>query len=84
MTIEMIIGTIIGAVLGLLYYKLVGCPNGSCPITSNPHRTAIYGAFLGLIIRLLLFNNQKRLELVPAAFMVTIKYSLKNKFCRLV
>ncbi|MBC3887539.1 YtxH domain-containing protein [Acetobacterium paludosum] len=50
MTIHMIIGTILGGVLGLLYYKLVGCPNGSCPITSKAHRTAIYGAILGLLI----------------------------------
>ena len=50
MSIAMIIGTVLGGLLGLLYYKLVGCPNGSCPITSKPHRTAIYGAILGLLI----------------------------------
>lgn len=50
MVIRMIIGTIVGAGLGLLYYKLVGCPNGSCPITAKPHRTAIYGAILGFML----------------------------------
>ncbi len=50
MYLKTIIGTILGAVLGLLYYKLVGCPNGSCPITAKPHRTAIYGAILGFMI----------------------------------
>ncbi|MDZ5724125.1 DUF6132 family protein [Acetobacterium sp. K1/6] len=50
MILKTIVGTIIGAALGLLYYKLVGCPNGSCPITAKPHRTAIYGAILGFMI----------------------------------
>jgi outer membrane lipoprotein SlyB len=50
MDIKIIIGTLVGAVLGLLYYKLVGCPNGSCPITAKPHHTAIYGAILGFMI----------------------------------
>ncbi|WP_373484373.1 DUF6132 family protein [Acetobacterium sp.] len=50
MYLKLIIGTLVGGALGLLYYKLVGCPNGSCPITAKPHRTAIYGAILGFMI----------------------------------
>ena len=50
MYLKLIIGTLAGGALGLLYYKLVGCPNGSCPITAKPHRTAIYGAILGFMI----------------------------------
>lgn len=50
MYLKLIIGTLVGGALGLLYYKLVGCPNGSCPITAKPHRTAIYGAIIGFMI----------------------------------
>ncbi len=50
MYIKIIIGSLVGGALGLLYYKLVGCPSGSCPITAKPHRTAIYGAILGFMI----------------------------------
>lgn len=50
MILKTIVGTIIGGALGLLYYKLVGCQSGSCPITAKPHRTAIYGAILGFMI----------------------------------
>lgn len=50
MLLKTIVGTIIGGALGLLYYKLVGCQSGSCPITAKPHRTAIYGAILGFMI----------------------------------
>lgn len=41
---------IIGGVLGFLYYKIVGCRTGSCPITSSPVRSIIYGAVMGLIL----------------------------------
>ncbi len=50
MLLKTIVGTIIGGAMGLLYYKLVGCQSGSCPITAKPHRTAIYGAILGFMI----------------------------------
>jgi hypothetical protein len=31
-----ILGGVIGAVGGYLYYHYVGCLSGTCPITSNP------------------------------------------------
>ena len=45
-----IIPVIIGAAGGFLYYKLVGCATGTCPITSNPWSSTIYGAVLGLLV----------------------------------
>ena len=45
-----IIGAVLGAVLGFLYYKFVGCASGACPITSNPHISTVYGAILGVLI----------------------------------
>jgi len=42
-----IVGILIGAVAGFLYYRLVGCPTGACPITSNPISSTLYGAVLG-------------------------------------
>ncbi len=50
MGIATIIGLVIGGGLGFLYYKKVGCPSGSCPITSNPYSSTIYGAVLGAMI----------------------------------
>ncbi len=47
---KIILGTVIGAVLGYLYYKLVGCQSGTCPITSNPYASLLYGAVLGFLI----------------------------------
>lgn len=50
MSLRLIIGVAIGAVLGFLYYKLVGCASGSCPITSNPYASTIYGAVMGFLV----------------------------------
>lgn len=41
---------VIGAAGGFLYYKFVGCASGTCPITSNPWSSTIYGAVMGLLI----------------------------------
>ncbi len=45
-----IIGIIVGATGGYLYYYFVGCASGTCPITSNPYITVIYGAILGYLL----------------------------------
>jgi len=45
-----IIGMAIGAAVGWMYYKLIGCPSGTCPITSNPYSSTIVGAVLGALI----------------------------------
>lgn len=50
MILNTIFGIVIGGALGFLYYKVVGCPNGSCPITSKPFNSILYGAVMGLLI----------------------------------
>jgi hypothetical protein len=45
-----IIGVAIGGFAGYLYHKKIGCPNGTCPITSNRYLTILYGAALGYMI----------------------------------
>ncbi len=47
---RVLIGILIGCLLGFGYYKLVGCPTGGCPITSNPWTSTLYGALMGLLI----------------------------------
>ncbi|MBS1558866.1 MAG: hypothetical protein JST69_09065 [Bacteroidetes bacterium] len=42
-----IIGVGIGSVAGWLYWKYIGCTSGSCPITSNPLHSSLYGAGMG-------------------------------------
>lgn len=45
-----IIGVLIGGILGFLYYKFVGCRTGTCPITSNPWMSIVYGAIMGYLV----------------------------------
>ena len=47
--LKLLLGGILGAVLGFLYYKVVGCPTGSCALTKTPLRSTIYGAVLGVM-----------------------------------
>lgn len=42
-----IIGVVIGAIGGYLYYHYVGCASGTCPITSKPLNSTLYGAVMG-------------------------------------
>jgi phage shock protein E len=51
-----IIGIIIGAIGGYLYWKQIGCSNGTCMITSKWHNSTAYGALMGG----LLFNLFKK------------------------
>jgi hypothetical protein len=44
------IGAITGGFAGFLYWKFVGCVNGSCLITSNPFRSTIYFAIMGALV----------------------------------
>jgi len=48
--LKMIIGAVIGGTLGFLYYKLIGCASGTCPITSKPLNSILYGAVMGLLL----------------------------------
>lgn len=54
-----IIGAILGAIAGFLYWKLIGCSSGSCAITSKPLNSTIYGAVMGALILSLFRREQK-------------------------
>ena len=45
-----LIGAVIGAALGFAYYKFIGCSTGTCPITSKPFNSSLYGAVMGLLV----------------------------------
>jgi len=46
-------GIAIGALAGYIYYLEIGCSSGSCPITSKPLNSTLYGGLMGG----LLFNS---------------------------
>ena len=50
MMLRILIGAVAGAALGFGWYKLVGCSTGTCPLTSNPVVSTLYGMTLGALI----------------------------------
>jgi hypothetical protein len=56
----LIIGVVIGAIGGYLYYHFVGCNSGTCAITSKPLNSTLYGALMGgLFFNLFKKQNKK-------------------------
>lgn len=54
-----VIGIVIGAAGGYLYWYYIGCVTGSCAITSSPVNSTLYGAVMGgLLVNT--FNYKKR------------------------
>lgn len=50
MILRLALGVVTGAVLGYGWYKLVGCSTGTCPLTSHPVISTVYGAVLGALV----------------------------------
>lgn len=46
--VKLFVFVFLGAIAGYLYYFFIGCKIGTCPITSNPYFSALYGSVLGL------------------------------------
>jgi len=43
-------GIALGALGGYIYYIRIGCNSGSCPITSNPWMSMLWGAAIGYLL----------------------------------
>jgi phage shock protein E len=54
-----IIGIVLGAIGGYLYYHYIGCMSGTCPITSQPLNSTLYGAMMGGLL-LNTFKKEKK------------------------
>ena len=50
MNILKITGVLIGGAGGFAYYYFIGCTSGTCPITSNPYISILWGAVMGYLI----------------------------------
>lgn len=54
--LTIIIPTVVLAGAGYAYYATIGCTTGTCPLTSSPIGTTLYGGLLGAVLGL---NFQK-------------------------
>ena len=55
-----LIGGVIGAISGYLYYIYVGCNSGTCPITSSPTVSVIWGAVMGGLLLSIFKKGEKK------------------------
>lgn len=58
-----ILGILLGAILGYMYYHFVGCASGTCNITSKPLNSTLYGAMMGgLLFNIFEKKPEKNIE----------------------
>jgi predicted membrane metal-binding protein len=57
-----IIGLTVGAIGGYLYYYFIGCSSGTCPITSNPYISIVYGAIMGYLLLDLFKKKENKVD----------------------
>jgi len=53
-----LIGAVIGGIGGFFYWQYVGCTSGSCPITSSPVMSILWGALMGALIVSIIFPKK--------------------------
>lgn len=54
-----LLGVVIGALGGYLYWLYIGCSSGSCPITSSPFLSSLWGAVMGGLL-FSIFKREKK------------------------
>lgn len=52
-------GASIGAIAGFLYWQQIGCVSGTCPITSSPVVSTLYGSAMGFLLGGM-FHSEKK------------------------
>jgi len=50
MTLRLAIGAVVGGLIGFGVYRFIGCSSGTCPITSSPWLSTIFGVVLGAML----------------------------------
>jgi thioredoxin 1 len=59
---KMLLGVAIGGLIGSVLGYFGKCSSGSCPLTANPYRGAIYGAVMGALLVLVFSQTTKKAE----------------------
>ena len=52
-------GIILGGIGGYVYYIKIGCVSGTCPLTSNPYLTILWGMVFGYLIADIIGGKKK-------------------------
>lgn len=57
-----LLGIVAGMVGGYLYWRYVGCTTGTCPITSSPVNSSIWGAAMGGLLLSSFMPEHKKIK----------------------
>lgn len=57
-----ILGVVIGAFAGFLYWRFVGCTSGTCPIQSHWQSSSLFGGLMGYLLTDTKKKNKKAEE----------------------
>lgn len=55
-----LIGAVLGALTGWLYWKNIGCASGTCSITSKPINSSMYFGLIGAMVFSLFKKENKK------------------------
>jgi Family of unknown function (DUF6132) len=58
-----LIGALVGAIAGYIYWQQIGCSSGTCMITSKPLNSTLYGAIMGALL-FGMFKKERKKEIV--------------------
>lgn len=65
--IQLVAGILIGGAIGALLGYVGKCSTGTCPLTANPMRGSLYGAFLGVLLATTFGGTQRNALAVAGA-----------------
>jgi thioredoxin 1 len=65
MIARILLGVVIGGAIGAVLGYFGKCSSGSCPLTANPYRGAIYGAVMGALLVSVLSKLPKEKTEIP-------------------
>lgn len=65
-------GALVGGLGGFFYWKQVGCASGTCPITSSPIFSTIFGVILGLLLSSLFIPAKASVRTTETAIPETV------------
>jgi len=68
-------GAILGGMAGyFVLYRLIGCSDGSCPITKNPYISIVYGIVIGVLVAGLIKTPNKNSAMSGTEQVPTVEY----------